>query len=78
MTIEQLKTRLALIAFMLVLAFTAVALYCIGADVRHRTRNMTEAQKDWLRLQIIAMSVNTSQTNWTLLIVPRTNSPSTN
>lgn len=75
---RTLCPKLFLIGVMLVMLGVAVVIYRIGVSVRLRTRDMTEAQKDWMRLQIIAMSVNTSQTNWTLLIVPRTNSPSTN
>lgn len=75
---RTLCPKLFLIGVMLVMLGVAVAIYRIGASVRLRTRDMTEAQKDWLRLQLIAMSVNTSQTNWTLLVVSRTNSPGTN
>jgi hypothetical protein len=41
----------------------------------HSASRLTDAQSDYLEVTFLALQFNAIQTNWTMVILPRTNSP---
>lgn len=59
------------IALLLLGCFSWLAL----ADLHKITQDLPQSTKDYMALSVAAASFNASQTNWTVTIVLRTNTP---
>jgi len=64
---------LALVFLLIILAVTFYLKRPRGVAAQPIER-MTDKQAQWIELNIITTTMNIQQTNWTVIVVPRTNS----
>lgn len=64
---------LALIAWIICCIKVWIGVSRGSVAFRHRIEAMTPAQADKVSLDLMAAMINASQTNWNVVIVPRTN-----
>jgi hypothetical protein len=75
------KSGLGPVAFILLVLLLVVVLasYLAAVGIKRRSvvhpiERMSEKQAELIELNIVATSINDQQTNWTIIVVPRTNS----